>query len=352
MTIDRRTLLGSGAGVMGAMLLPHAAQAAAKVDRVAPYRTPYKYPKLILGGSGVAGSFDEKAVDCPFVFSANGKFYLTYVGFDGTGYQTGICESTDLLNWTRKGVILARDPSDPITRYNVACASILRESELQSPARLVKVGGRYVAAWHAYPNSGYEEGAAVIGLAWSDDLFHWERGPVILRAEDGAAWERGGLYKPYLVKEGGTFYLYYNAKTEGTPWFEQTGLATSKDLKHWTRHPGNPLLPNGPKGSLDYRFASDPVVVKHRGEWAMLYFGRSADGPCRDLLALGRSPTQFAKVDEVLIDIGAPGSIDEKFAHKPAVIWHDGALYHFYCAVSGKWPNDTRGLAVARSKPW
>ena len=53
-------------------------------------------------------------------------------------------------------------------------------------------GADPVAAWHAYPNAGYEEGAAVIGLAWSDDLFHWERGPVILRAEDGAEWERGG----------------------------------------------------------------------------------------------------------------------------------------------------------------
>src|SRR3546814_6190297 len=63
---------------------------AAAADPVAPYRTPYKYPKLILAGSGIPGSFDEKAVDCPFVFSANGKFYLTHVGFDGIGYQTGI----------------------------------------------------------------------------------------------------------------------------------------------------------------------------------------------------------------------------------------------------------------------
>ena len=348
--LHRRELLGMAAGAAGVLAAPGLALAAG--DPVAPYRTPYKYPKLILGGSGVAGSFDEKAVDCPFVFSANGRFYLTYVGFDGTGYQTGICESTDLINWTRKGIILARDPSDPVTRFNVASASILRESELQSPARLIKVNGRYLAAWHAYPNSGYEIGAAVIGLAWSDDLFHWERGPVILRAEDGADWEKGGLYKPYLVKEGDTFYLYYNAKTTGTPWFEQTGLATSKDLKTWTRHPANPLIRNGPKGAPDFRFASDPVVVKHAGQWGLLYFGRSADGPCRELMALGRTPTAFTKVNEVLIDIGAPGAIDEKFAHKPAVIYHDGALYHFYCAVSGKWPNDTRGLAVARSKPW
>src|SRR3546814_4468641 len=108
----------------------------------------------------------------------------------------------------------------PISRYNIACASILRENGLQSPARLIKVGGRYVAAWHAYPNAGYEEGAAVIGLAWSDDFMHWERGPVILRAEDGADWERGGLYKPTLMKEGDTFYLFYNAKTTGEPWHE------------------------------------------------------------------------------------------------------------------------------------
>ena len=348
MTMDRRALLGSGAG---ALLLSGAARAGAR-DRLAPYRTPYKYPKLILGGSGVPGSFDEKAVDCPFVFSANGKFYLTYVGFDGTGYQTGICESTNLVDWTRKGMILARDPSDPITRFNIACASILRENELQSPARLVKVGGRYVAAWHAYPNAGYEEGAAVIGLAWSDDLFHWERGPVILRAEDGADWERGGLYKPYLVMIGDTFHLYYNAKTTGRPWKEQTGLAISKDLKRWTRHPASPLIRNGPEGAPDFRFASDPVVVSHRGQWGMFYFGLAKDGFARDLFAFGDSPTRFTKADEVLIDVGAPGTIDEKFAHKPAVIFHDGALYHFYCAVSGKWPNDVRGLAVARSKPW
>lgn len=348
MTMDRRALLGSGAG---ALLLSGAARAGTR-DRLAPYRTPYKYPKLILGGSGVPGSFDEKAVDCPFVFSANGKFYLTYVGFDGTGYQTGICESTNLVDWTRKGVILARDPSDPITRFNIACASILRENELQSSARLVKVGGRYVAAWHAYPNAGYEEGAAVIGLAWSDDLFHWERGPVILRAEDGAEWERGGLYKPYLVKIGDTFHLYYNAKTTGTPWKEQTGLAISKDLKTWTRHPASPLIRNGPAGAPDFRFASDPVVVSHRGQWGMFYFGLAKDGFARDLFAFGDSPSRFTKADEVLIDVGAPGTIDEKFAHKPAVIFHDGALYHFYCAVSGKWPNDVRGLAVARSRPW
>jgi predicted GH43/DUF377 family glycosyl hydrolase len=352
--LDRRSMMAGGSAAAGALLLPGCVTAGPAIagDPLAPYRTAYKLDRLILAGTGVPSSFDEKAVDCPFVFSADGTFYLTYVGFDGMGYQTGIAQSDDLVNWQRKGIILARDPADPVTRYNIAMASILRENDLQSPGRLIKVDGRYVCAWHAYPSPGYEEGPAVIGLAWSDDLMHWERGAPILRAEDGAAWERGGLYKPYLAKIGDTYHLYYNAKTVGTPWTEQTGLATSKDLKTWTRFPGSPLLRNGLRGSPDDRFASDPVVLQHGDKWAMFYFGLSSDGKARDLLALGRSPTQFDKVAEVLVDAGPPGTVDEKYAHKPAIIYHDGALYHFYCAVSGDWPNDVRGLSVARSVPW
>jgi hypothetical protein len=47
-----------------------------------------------------------------------------------------------------------------------------------------------------------------------------------------------------------------------------------------------------------------------------------------------------------LVDVGAPGSVDETYAHKPAVVWHAGALYHYYCAVAGKYPKETRGISV------
>lgn len=353
LTVDRRHFISASVVGFGGLAMEGAVATAAGKDPIAPYRTPYKYQKLVLAGSGVKGTFDEKLVDCPFVFSHEGRFCMTYVGWDGAGYQTGLAESNDLLNWRRKGVILARDPDDPITRYNIASASILRENDLFSPGRLIKVDGRYVCAWHAYPSSGYEAGPAVIGLAFSKDLMHWEKTPPILFPEGGAAWEEGGLYKPYLIREGGTYYLFYNAKTKGEPWHEQTGLATSTDLGTWKRHPASPLLRNGEKGkSWDDRFASDPVVVRHGKQWAMFYFGLASDGRARDLLALGDSLTDFRKVDEVLVDVGPPGSVDEKYAHKPSVIHSGGALYHYYCAVSGNWPNDVRGISVARSIPW
>jgi predicted GH43/DUF377 family glycosyl hydrolase len=112
------------------------------------------------------------------------------------------------------------------------------------------------------------------------------------------------------------------------------------------------LLRNGAKGSWDDRFASDPVVLRHGKQWTMFYFGLSTDGKARDLLAVGDRLTEFRKVDEILVDAGPPGSVDEKFAHKPSIIYAKGALYHHYCAVSGKWPNDVRGISVARSVPW
>jgi hypothetical protein len=56
------------------------------------------------------------------------------------------------------------------------------------------------------------------------------------------------IYRPDLMLDHGTYYLYYNAKTdtlpasEGGGWREQTGVATSTDLKSWARYQRNPIL--------------------------------------------------------------------------------------------------------------
>jgi predicted GH43/DUF377 family glycosyl hydrolase len=323
---------------------------------IAPFRTPYKYGKLVLEASGVAGTFDEKSVDDPFVFRHQDEFRMLYIAFDGTGYQTGMARSRDLLHWERMGCVAPRDPNSKWTKYNLALACIVRENGLTAQGRLKKVHGRYLGAWNAYPSAGYEEGAAVIGLAWSDDLLHWELTDPILFPADGAPWEHGGLYRPNLIEQDGVFYLFYNAKTdrlpkaEGGGWREQSGVAVSHDLKTWKRYEGNPILTNGDASSRDARFASNPFVVRHKHLWGMYYFGFDRAGKARELLALGRDPYHFSKVDEVMIDVGAPGAVDETFAHKTSVIWHEDALYHFYCAVSHKWPHEVRGISVARSR--
>lgn len=318
-------------------------------------RTPNKLNRLVLTPSLRRGEYDSHAVDCPFPYRHDGRYYMTHVGWDGTGYRTGLASSDDLLEWRREGLLIDRGPAGSITEYNVALTCILRDNELIGPGEVRRVGGDYVGTYHAYPRPGYESGPAVIGLCHSPDLRHWEMGDPVLRPDPSCAWEAGGLYKSWLMEDDGTYYLFYNAKTADAPWIEQTGMASSIDLTHWERHPANPLLPVGPAGAFDDRFASDPCVFRHGVTWVMFYYGLSSDGFARDGVALSTDLLQWTKTDEILIDVGPPGSIDSRYAHKPGIIARDGRLYHFYCAVS---PSDeprqgeiehgeVRGLSVA-----
>jgi predicted GH43/DUF377 family glycosyl hydrolase len=345
--LTRRGFLGSMAGMTA---FPFALRAASGTQVAIPtdLQTPYKLNKLVIGPSHQKGEYDSESADVPFVFHHDRRFYMTYVGFDGEGYQTGLASSDDLVSWKKEGVILKRDPKSAITRYNIALTWILRKNHVFSAGELKKVGGKYLGAYHAYPKPGYEEGPAVIGLATSADLRHWDVADPCLRPEDGAAWENAGLYKACLFKEKGTYYIFYNAKNQPENWHEQTGFASSKDLKNWTRSSGNPILRNGLAGSPDERFASDPCVLRYRKQWAMFYFGLDDKGVARDLLALSEDLHSVNKCSGPLIDVGPKGSVDSTYAHKPSIVSHNGVLYHFYCAVSKEFG---RGIALATSRP-
>ena len=378
MNSTRRRFLRNAA-IVGAAASTARHLAMAAPDELAPFRTPYKYPKLVLSATGRKGDFDQRTIDDPIVFYANGAFQMLYIGWDGIGYQTGLATSTDLLHWTRTALVAPRDPASKYTKYNLALSSILRDKQLRSRGEAIKVNGKYIGAWNAYPSAGYEEGAAVIGLATSEDLLHWQLTDPILTPQDGAPWEHGGLYRPDLMLDHGTYYLYYNAKTdtlppsEGGGWREQTGVATSTDLKTWARYKQNPILPNGPRGSATYPAANPisstqpptPTPATAASPRIPSSYKTVVTSLCSTTVSATNAPaaparcspsastlTLSPRLPEILIDTGAPGTIDETFAHKPSVITHQGALYHFYCAVSGKYPNEVRGIAVARSKPW
>ena len=63
-------------------------------------KTPHKYGIILKGEEG-------RKVDCPSVFQWNDRWYMMYIIFDGTGYETAIAESSDLLNFKPLGRILS-----------------------------------------------------------------------------------------------------------------------------------------------------------------------------------------------------------------------------------------------------
>lgn len=334
-----------------------------------PYITVCRYAKPVLAPSGVQCSYDELAVDSPFVFFHGGEWHMMHIGFDGIGYQTAIAHGSDLVHWSGEEPLFRREDLSGWDRGGIAGVWILRENSLTGLPTLKKWHGRYWMVYHSYPDKGYEAGPASIGLAWceDEDLKTWIRlEEPILTWCDGACWEHGGLYKGCLVEENGRFLLFYNAKDRDIwPWHEQIGLAVSDDLVHWTRHPGNPVIVNHP-GGFDSSFAADPCVVKDGDTWLMFHY--VYDGVhAQEALAWSDDLLHWHCLDSPLLRHGGPGSLDEIHAHKPSVVYKNGILYHFYCAVRPSRPSDNalnqdptrageavseyRCITVATSKP-
>ncbi|WP_159884855.1 glycoside hydrolase family protein [Paenibacillus puerhi] len=329
--------------------------------RIEPYLTPYKLGEPVLVGSGIAGSFDERAVDCPFVFRHNDLFYMMYVGFDGIGYQTALATSEDLLEWKHLDVILRRDEGNGWDAKNVAGTWMLKENRIDAPPVLQKWQGKYWLVYHAYPEFGYEVGSAKIGIAWTEDerLLDWHRCPEpILTPEAGADWEQGGLYKECLIRHEERFYLFYNAKNKNKGrWLEQTGVAFSDDLITWSRYEHNPVLKVTPDG-WDSGFVSDPCVLRDDNGWIMYYFGYDYK-KAQEGIALSADLLNWEKYPEPIIRVGDGDSLDAVFAHKPSVVTHNGVLYHFYCACrltregdpTVNYGREFRTISVATSRP-
>lgn len=333
------------------------------------YKTPYRYGRPVLHGSGEQGAFDEKSVDIPFVFWHKGAYYMVYSGFDGIGYQSALARSDDLLHWEFYTMLLTRDlKSSRWDRNGGAVTWMIKESDcLWDCPKLRKIQGKYWLVYHSYPQKGYEEGAAELGMAWCEDesLRDWHFLPEpVFSWKEGEDWEAGGLYKACIIAHQGKWHLFYNAKTRGTHWIEQTGTAVSEDLLHWTRSPENPVL-KVDAGRWDQTFVSDPYVVSDGEKWLCFYYGIGTSDPEDGLyhgqegLAVARDLVHWEKTEEPIIKHGPPGAYDNHHAHKPALVYDKGVLYHFYCGTcqaSSEYATELFGeyrtICVAASRPF
>ncbi len=140
-------------------------------------------------------------------------------------------------------------------------------ANLYNPAALV-VDDEVVLLYRAHA----EDIVSHIGLARSRDGYHFEREaePILSPVED---YERYGCEDPRIAFIEGTYYLTY------TGWDRKAArlcLATSTDLRTWTRH--GPLFPGfdtfatvDPRGH-EWSKAGVIVPVRMQGRWWM-YFG-------------------------------------------------------------------------------
>jgi beta-xylosidase len=278
---------------------------------------------------------------------------MSFIGFEGKGYQTFIARSDDLITWTYLGLAMGYGPDGRFDHGGVVLGAYLYESyDILAPRLLKRHNGQYWSLYGAYPRQGgYELRPGYEGVATSDDGLNWkghQEGPILsVFQKDRKQWEKDCIYQPWLVQHGDRFYDFYNAARGGK---EQTGIATSPDLVAWKRYEHNPVVPLGKRGSYNQDFSSDPKVFHDGDHWVMFFFGVGHGGAhvmvafSTDLLHWTVNPDPIVKRG------GHPGGLDAKYAHKVSLVWcpESRAYYMFYNAVDAQ---DRRGIALLTSNP-
>jgi predicted GH43/DUF377 family glycosyl hydrolase len=305
-------------------------------------QTPYKYGVLLKPGKG-------QLLDCPNVFRHGDAWYMVYVtATDLVGYETCLARSKNLLEWEELGKVLPFADKG-WDKWQADGSIALVDYEWGGSSKLSKFDGKYWMSYFGGAKQGYETDPLAIGMAWTtepDVAKPWNRlpeNPVMTPEQPEArAFEKATLYKSHIIWDkaeslGAPFVMYYNAKQKGE-WIERIGMAISDDMIHWTRYGTEPVIDN-----LTH-ISGDPQLVKMDDLWVMFYFGAGWKDGAFDTFACSRDLVNWTKwTGPDLISPSEPW--DKTFAHKPWLLKHDGAVYHFYCAVAGK----ARTIALATS---
>ena len=319
-----------------------------KVDQ--QIQTPYKYGIILKPDKG------EQLVDCPRVYRIGGKWYMLYVSFDNSGYETQLAESTNLLQWKHLGTVLPfqhhgwdkwQDDGSIALSNPVWGGSYMPE----------KFDGKYWMSFAGGYRKGYETPPFSIGMAWTKhptEALPWHPiagNPVLSPTDPGSRhFEKNTLYKSTIIRVsprilGYPFVMYYNACQNG-PHIERIGMAVSKDMIHWIRFGTGPVIDNH-RG-----ISGDPQIVKMGKLWVMFYFGAfwspkyyRYPGEAFNTFACSYDLVHWTKWNGKPIMMSSM-PWDNTYAHKPWLIEHKGVVYQFYCAVG----NQGRCIAVATSK--
>lgn len=303
-------------------------------------KTPYKY------GIVFQHPDTSKMIDSPTIFRENDVWYMTYIIYDGQGYETWLAESVDLLNWKSKGKILSFTENTWDANQKAGYVALVN-IDWGGNYSVEKYQGNYWMTYLGGSTIGYEAGTLKIGLANTNTLtkvHEWNTMITPLLSpedEDVRSFENKTIYKSLVFRDkekhtGHPFIMYYNAKGEGD--YESIGMAVSDDIITWKRYGKGPVITRG-KG-----ICGDAQITKIGDIYVMFYFGAFWKPGGFERFATSYDLINWTDwTGEDLV--GPSEEYDKTYAHKPWVIKWDGVVYHFYNAVG----SEGRVVALATS---
>jgi beta-1,2-mannosidase len=248
-----------------------------------------------------AGTFN------PAVTLRNGIFIMIYRAQDNKGTsRLGYAESADGIHFTRR----PEPVLSPATDYE-------KDGGVEDP-RVVKFGDTYYLTYTAYNKKD-----AQLCLATSRDLIHWERKGVILPAYKGnwnVGWTKSGAIVPEKVN--GKYWMYFLGTSSDKT--DQTGLAYSTDLIHWTEATRQPVLPKRPGRFDSHVVEPGPPPIVTRDRIILIYNGADEKLVYRTAIAIfdRKDPTKLiSRSDEPVF---VPAMDWEQTGQVPDVVFVEG----------------------------
>ncbi|MBV5313140.1 MAG: hypothetical protein JZU47_07570 [Prolixibacteraceae bacterium] len=311
-------------------------------------KTPFKYGLVLVPEDS------KKMVDSPSIFREGKNWYMSYIVFDGKGYETWLAKSTDLLHWETLGKLLSFTENTWDANQKAGYIA-LQDYRWGGTYEVEKYAGKFWMSYLGGATEGYEAGTLGIGIASSEVLnkpTEWQTAghPVISVKDTDTRWyDHETIFKSTIIRDknktlGHQFVMYYNArgsdKPNGKASAERIAMAISDDMVNWKRL--------GDKPVIDHQtgISGDAFISRIDDVWVMFYFGAFWKPKAFDRFACSYDLVNWT--DWTGEDLISPSeSYDSQYAHKPFVIKNKGIVYHFYCAVDGK---NRRGIAVATSK--
>jgi hypothetical protein len=205
----------------------------------------------VFRGAG-GDAWDRKIRERGWILADDGIYHLWYTGYNDDRSPTkllGHATSRDGLHW-------ARDPANPIfTGSWVEDMCVVRRDGVSVM---------------------FAEGKNDIAhQLTSRDGIHWtDLGSLDIRNADGSPLSPGPYGTPAAWFEDGTWYLFYERGDQGV-W-----LATSKDRKSWTNVKDTPVLAKGPEPYDKYAVALNQVIKRDGVYYA--FYHANAHWPWKD----------------------------------------------------------------------
>jgi len=261
----------------------------------------------------------------PVVIHEENTFKMWFCGWHSGIYEIGHATSPDGINWVVWPVpVIPVGQPDDWDRYKFPSTVIWINDTLKM--------------WYTGSLNLIDD--LSIGYAWSVDEYNWNiyPEPVLEKGENGS-WDDSWVYAPRVLYDGIQYHMWYSAS--GDDWHDDIGYATSVDGIGWDKdYENSPVIELGDTGTFYDEWLHAGPVIKHNDYYQMWFGG--FDGT-------NYNPEQYIRVGyasssdginwtiennkDPVMDVGEPGSWDDRIVHMPSVLIHNNRYKMWYGGV-------------------